>query len=492
MTRQISRREFIATGARLGAGLAVGSLGVCLPNGNVHAEAVKAADEIDPAAVRKLSDSLDGRLIMPEDRDYEAARRIWNWEVDKHPGLIVRCAGSSDVMRAVQFARDRELLVAVRAGGHSLAGKSTCDGGIVIDLSDMRKIQIDPVKRVARADAGLTLGEFDKAAQAVGLATTLGTEPTTGIAGLTLGGGLGWLMGKYGLACDNLRAVELVTADGRTLTVNDMTNEDLYWAVRGAGANFGVVTSLEYQLHPVGMVLSGVVKYPPERLREVLKFYREFTSALPDEVSVEVGIIPGTNAPTPSIAACYCGDLHNGEKALKPLRSFGPQLVDAVRPMPYIQMQALGAVPSGHLSTFVRSGFLPNLGDAVIDVIAENAAAVPPMGGSFIIEHLHGAVCRVGQTDSAFPQRIPSYNFALHAFWRNRSEADRLKKWGYAFWESMRPFVGDSVYSNYLGDEGQDRARAAYGANYQRLVALKNHYDRRNFFRLNQNIIPTA
>jgi FAD/FMN-containing dehydrogenase len=493
MTEWETRRDFLAKAARLSMGLAVGSLAVSLP-GRLRSEPLKTVGEIDPAATRKFADGLQGRLIVPADPDYETARHIWNSAFDKHPGLIVRCTGSADVARAVHFARDHELLVAVRAGGHSLAGKSTCDGGMIIDLSAMKKMEIDPVKRIARADPGLLLGEFDQATQAVGLATTLGTEPSTGIAGLTLGGGLGWLMGKHGLACDNLRAVELVTADGRTLTVNAATDENLYWAVRGAGANFGVVTSLEYQLHPVSTILGGVIKFPPERLREVLKFYREFTRTIPDEMSIEVGVIPGANAPpTPSIAVCYCGDLSEGEKALKPLRSFGPQLVDTVRPMPYIEFQKLGALPSGHkVSTFARGSVVADLSDAMIDVIVANTATVPSLGGNFVIEQFHGAVCRTGRSDTAFPHRSPSYNFSLHAYWWDPSAAERVEKWGYGFWESMRPLVGEAAYSNYLGDEGLDRARAAYGVNYQRLTALKKRYDPTNFFRQNQNIVPTA
>ena len=489
-----TRREFVGTAARACMTVAVGSLTAGLVPKPARSSPLNTVDAIDPAAIRKFAGSVKGRVILPADQDYEAARQVWNHAFAKHPGLIVRCAESADVARAVQFARDRDLLVAIRSGGHSLAGKSTCDGGMVIDLSAMKKLTIDTERRIARAEPGILLGEFDAATQAVGLATTLGTEPSTGIAGLTLGGGLGWLMGKYGLACDNLREVEFVTADGSVVTASPAANQDLYWAARGAGANFGVATALEYQLHPVGQVLAGVLKYPPARLRDVLKMYREFTQTIPDEVSLEVGIIPGMNTlPTPSIAVCYCGDFAEGEKVLKPLRSFGPPVADSIRPMPYFDFQKLGAMPADFkTSTIVHSSIVSDVGDDMIDAIVANAATVPSLGGSFVIEQLHGAACRPGSGDTAFPHRSPGYSFALHAYWWDAAAADRVRAWGTSFWEAIRPFVSEKAYSNYLGDEGPDRARAAYGANYQRLAGMKKRYDPTNFFRLNQNIVPEA
>jgi hypothetical protein len=478
-----------------GAALSLPSLVFAGPRVTKSQAAVgrKSVAEVDPRVVRQFASGLRGRVILPADPDYEAARHVWNWAVDKHPGMIVCCAGAEDVVRAVDFARSHDLLTAVRAGGHSLAGKSVCDGGLVIDVAGMKRIQIDPVTRTARAEAGLTLGEFDHATQAVGLATTLGTAPPTGIAGLTLGGGLGWLMGKHGLACDNVLEVELVTAEGRTLVANAQTNAALYWAVRGAGANFGVVTVLEYRLHPVGPVLAGPVIYPPARLGEMLRFYREFATNLPDEASVQTGTQPLPGKPEgPWIAVCYCGDLDTGEKVLKPLRSFGPRVVDAVRPIPYVEMQALLDVPPVHLSAYVRSSFLRELSDEAIDVITAHAAQAPSAGCFFFVEEFHGAVCRVGQTDTAFGRREPGYNFAVFVNWQDPSEAQRMTEWGRRFWDAMQPFVHTAVYANYLADEGEARARAAYGANYERLVALKTKYDPTNFFRLNQNIKPTT
>ncbi|HEX8090475.1 MAG TPA: FAD-binding oxidoreductase [Blastocatellia bacterium] len=492
MPRLRSRRDFIATAARWSAGLALtGAAGPFATNA-AHAPPQNSIGQMNKADVQRFVASLKGRAIRPGDQDYELARQVWNAAFDKHPGLIIACSGSADVARTIEFVRRHDLLMAVRSGGHSLAGKSTCDGGVVLDLSGLKDIRIDAAKRTARAEAGLTLAEFDQATQAQGLATTSGTEPTTGIAGLTLGGGLGWLMGKYGLACDNLRSVDIVLADGRVLKANSTTNEDLYWAVRGAGANFGVVTALEYDLHPVATILGGVIKYPPESLRDVLKHYREFTRTVPDEVGISVGVIPGRGGKQiASVAVSYCGDLKEGEKALQSLRSFRPVLSDDIKPMPYLAFQKLGGLPPGlRLHALIRSGFLTDLSDAAIDVIAANAATAPPFSGSFVIEYVHGKVSRTAVTATAFPHRITGHNFSLHADWIAPSGEASAKEWGISFWNAMQPYARSAVYSNYLGDEGSERARAAYGANYKRLTVLKRKYDPSNFFHLNQNILP--
>lgn len=494
MPRLRSRRDFIATVARCSAGLAL--TGAASPSATSAQRFAphNSIEHVDKIVVQKFVASLKGRVIGPRDSDYEAARQVWNAAFDKHPGLIVACSGSTDVARTIEFARKHNLLLAVRSGGHSLAGKSTCDGGVVLDLSPLKSIKVDAVKRIARAEAGLTLAEFDQATQAQGLATTSGTEPTTGIAGLTLGGGLGWLMGKYGLSCDNLRSVDIVLADGRVLKADSATNEDLYWAVRGAGANFGVVTALEYDLHPVATILGGVIKFPPDSLRNVLKHYREFTSAMPDEVGISVGVIPGpAGKQFASIAVSYCGDLGEGEKALRPLRGFRPVLSDSIKPMSYLAFQTLGGLPPGlRLHALVRSSFLTELSDAAIDVIAANAATAPPFSGSFVIECVHGKVSRIPATATAFPHRIEGHNFSLHADWIEPSAEASAKGWGISFWNAMQPHVRSAVYSNYLGDEGQGRARAAYGENYERLAVLKRKYDPTNLFNLNQNIIPAT
>jgi FAD/FMN-containing dehydrogenase len=489
-----SRRDFISSVAHCTAGLALAGVPGKFVNTAADHGAKKSVVEVDSAAVARFVATLKGRALTPGGNEYESARQVWNAAFDKHPGLIVVCAGAADVARAIEFVRRHNLLMAVRSGGHSLAGKSTCDGGVVIDLSGMKGLKIDPVRQIAHAEAGLTLAEFDQSTQAQGLATTSGTEPTTGIAGLTLGGGLGWIMGKYGLACDNLRSVNIVMADGKMLTASSSTNKDLFWAVRGAGANFGVVTELEYDLHAVTTILAGVIKYPFESLPDVLKHYREFTHTLPDEVGISVGIIPSKGGkPVASLAVSYCGDLNEGEKALKTLRSFRPILSDDVKPMSYLAFQKLGGLPPGlRLHALVRSSFLTELTDAAIDVMAAHAAMAPPFSGSFVIEYLHGKASRVPVTATAFPHRIAGHNFSLHADWIAPAGEASAKEWGLSFWSAMQPYVRPAAYSNYLGDEGPERARASYGGNYTRLTELKRRYDPSNFFNLNQNIIPVG
>jgi FAD/FMN-containing dehydrogenase len=489
-----SRRDFILTAGRCSAGLAFCGLAGQLATTSTLAEPRSTLDQLDAANVQRFVGTIKGRAIRPTDADYDSVRQIWNAAFDKHPGLIVACSGPTDVARTLEFARKHDLLLAIRSGGHSLAGKSSCDGGVVIDLSGLKEIKIDSVKRTARVEPGLTLAEFDRATQAQGLATTSGTEPTTGMAGLTLGGGLGWLMGKYGLACDNLRSVDIVLADGRTLTASRTINEELFWAVRGAGANFGVVTALEYDLHPIATILAGVIKYPPESLGDVLKHYREFTNTIPDEVGISVGIIPSRSGkPIVSMAVSYCGDLDQGEKVLQALRDFRPVLSDEVKPMPYLAFQKLGALPPGlRLHSVIRSGFLKEFSDSTINVIAANAAAAPPFSGSFVIECVHGKASRTSPTATAFPHRFTGHNFSLHADWVAPSGEASAKEWGTSFWSAMQPFVRSAVYSNYLGDEGPARARASYGDNYERLAVLKRKYDPTNIFCLNQNIAPSA
>ena len=496
MRYPISRREFLTAAARVGTVLSVSSLAGCWPRGSPHVGSLplKSVAEVDPAALRKFGTGLQGQMILPGDPDYESARHVWNWAVDKHPGMIVRCAGTSDVVRAVDFARSNDLLVAVRAGGHSVAGKSTCDGGMVIDVSRMKRIHVDPATQIARVESGLTLGEFDHATQAFGLATTLGTAPPTGIAGLTTGGGLGWLMGKHGIALDNVREVKVVTADGRTLTANADENADLFWGVRGGGGNFGVITVLEYHLHPVGSVLGGAVAYPQSKVREVLRFYREYTSTAPDELTAYAEFMGLPSGQAFCIAACYSGDLKVGEAVLKPLRRFGRPLADSFRPMPYVDMQTLLDVPPVPLAGVIRANFLRELSDDAIDTIAAHMARIPAPACEFFLEHFHGAACRVESSQTAFAHRTPGYNFATDAIWpvAEAQAADASVKWVHGLWSAMQPFIGGGVYSNYLQDEGEGRVRAAYGANYERLVALKQKYDPTNFFRMNQNIKPMA
>jgi FAD/FMN-containing dehydrogenase len=484
------RRDVLKRGALATAALSMG----CWPRRQIRPAGQESVAAVDPAAIRRLGEGIDGRVILPDDAEYDSARRIFNRAVDKRPGMIVRCAGKADVVRAVEFARNHDLMTAVRAGGHSLGGKSLCDAGVVIDVSGMKRIEVDASRRIARAETGIRLGEFDHATQAFGLATPLGVVPGTGVAGLTLGGGLGWLMGRHGLACDNVRAAELVTADGRTLVASPEQNDDLYWALRGAGANFGVVTAIEFQLHPVGPVLAGAVTYPRPGLRSALRVFRDLPQSLPDDVSAQVGSFPLARGPVHWLAACYCGnDAGDGERALRPLRDFRPRLTDAIRTGPYMDIQTLfGDPPRTGPSIYARSGFLRDLSDDAIEVIVAWDAQAPSPACAFFMEELHGAVCRVAPGDTAFHHREPGYNFALFAMWESPAAERATIAWGRGFWKALQPFARDAVYSNYLQDEGDDRARSAYGGNYERLVALKRRYDPSNFFRLNQNINPVV
>jgi FAD/FMN-containing dehydrogenase len=446
---------------------------------------------LQESKIQALKASLRGQFIGPGDSDYDNARRVFNAMIDRRPALIARCAGAADVIACVRFAREHDLPVSMRGGGHSVAGTAVCDDGLVIDFSRMKTIRVDPVRRLARADPGLLLGEFDSETQAFGLATTLGTFSITGITGLTLGGGLGWLMGKHGLACDNLLSVDIVTADGRLLTASSQENPDLFWGVRGGSGNFGVVTSLEYQLHPLGTVLAGLVAHPVSEAPRVLRFAREYAATAPDELGLMTAMLTLPDGNTIiGVAGCYSGDLGTGEKALKPLRSFGSPVADLFQPMPYTAFQkALDwwAVPEQQ--HYWKSSFMHELSDAALDVLADFGARKPSSGSGFGIEFMNGAVHRVAPDATAFAHRNARYNFLLLGQWDSPARTETCMRWVREFWDAMRPFLDAAVYVNYMSDgESEERVRAAYGPNYDRLVELKNKYDPTNFFRMNQNI----
>jgi FAD/FMN-containing dehydrogenase len=442
--------------------------------------------------------SLRGALLRPGDHGYDEARKIWNAMIDKKPVLIARCAGVADVINAVNFARTHDLLVAVRGGGHNVAGNAVCDDGLMIDLSPMNSVRVDPTAGTARAEGGVTWGEFDHETQAFGLATTGGVIPTTGIAGLTLGGGIGWLMGSYGLSCDNLLAVDIVTADGQLHKASASENADLFWGVRGGGGNFGVVTSFEYRLHAVRQVLGGLVIYPVDKAREVLQFYRQLTSTAPDELAAFAALLTSPEgAPVVAIIVCYNGTVEAGEKVLQPLRAFGSPLVTDIAPRPYAAQQnmLLAGFPAG-LHNYWKSSFLQSLSDGAIDTMIARFAVVPSPTSSMAIEHISGAVSRVGDNDTAFNHRKSPYNFLIVGIWPNAADNDAHIRWVRDTWDAMQPFSAGAVYVNYLGqsaDEGAERIKEAYGmAKYERLLELKKKYDPTNLFRLNQNINPLA
>jgi len=461
------------------------------------------APVVDDAALADLARDFRGELIRPGDPPYEAARRVWNGAIDRRPALVARCTGVADVRAAVRFARERDLLVAVRGGGHNVAGTATCDGGIVIDLSSMKGLWVDPVARTARAQAGLLWGEVDRETQVFGLATPGGIVTHTGIAGLTLGGGLGWLMRRYGLTIDNLLSADVVTADGEVLHASADEHADLFWGLRGGGGNFGVVTSFEYRLHPVGpIVLAGVMLHPAARAREVLASYRAFVATAPDELMTIVILTTAPPAPfLPTsvhgqpvviIGACYAGPVDDGERAIAPLRRVGPPLADTIGPTPYVSHQALldPGVPHG-LGYSWKSEYVAALTDPLIETLAEQAWRAATPQSYTIIFHLGGAVARQDAEASAFEDRRARHAVNIDAVWSEPGQAPACMVWTRDFWETIRPHSTGRVYVNFLGEEGQDRVRAAYGdVKYERLRALKRTYDPTNLFRLNQNIRP--
>ncbi len=450
---------------------------------------------ISSALLQDFKANLHGELTGPNDEGYDSARRVWNGMIDRYPALIVHCADISDVTRAIQFAERQHLPVAVRSGGHSFAGSGTCDGGIVIDLSPMKRVQIDPVKRTAWVQAGLTLGEFIRETQAFGLASPVGTASETGLAGLTLGGGLGWLMGKYGLTIDNLLAVDIVTADGRVLRASATEHADLFWGVRGGGGNFGIVTAFEFQLHPVGPLLAGMVVHPLDRMREILNFYREFTRTAPDELTIGTGLATMPNGLLrAALVLCYCGPLEEGERLIEPVRTFGSPLVDAIRPMSYLELISMldAFVPRGR-HYYSKACSLKHLNDEALKMIIDYGSASPSPLTQVILQHVHGAASRVDPAGTAFALREEHYPLQIMTAWDEDTASDTYIQWTRALWKAMEPFAVDGTYINFLGsdEEGPAPVRASYGANYERLVALKNGYDPTNFFHINQNIKPT-
>ncbi len=435
--------------------------------------------------------ALRGELIRPEDEGYHDARRVWNAMIDRRPALIARCAGAADVISAVNLAREREMLVSIRGGGHNVAGNAVCDDGLMIDLSPMKGIRVDPAAMTARAEPGVVWAEFDRETQAFGLATTGGLVGSTGIAGYTLGGGYGWLQSKHGLACDNLLSADVVTADGRLLRASAEENSDLFWALRGGGGNFGVVTSYEYRLHPLGEVLAGIVVHPVARAPEVLRFYREFTADAPDELTIEAGFAtdPEDGSSLICLVLCYSGDVVEGERVIEPVRKFGPPIADMISRMPYTALQSMfdEALPPGR-HNYWKSSWLGEASDEALDTIVQHASAMASPYSMVFLQHFHGAYSRVGAHETAYPHRDPSYNLLIFASWTDPAESEHVG-WARELFRAMQPHAAGKVFPNFLGqDEDAQRVRSAYGENYERLLEVKNRYDPTNFFRMNQNI----
>jgi FAD/FMN-containing dehydrogenase len=437
--------------------------------------------------------SLRGQLVMPGENGYESARKVWNGAFDRKPALIARCAGAGDVTRAVSFARSHELLTAVRGGGHSLSGQSVCEGGLMIDLSPMGSIRIDPEARTARVEPGVLLGQFDREAQAFGLATTAGTVSDTGAAGLTLGGGFGRLARKYGLACDNLTAVDLITADGKFFRVGAKDNPDIFWGLRGGGGNFGIATSFEYRLHSVGpTVFGGRLIYPFAGARELLRSFADFDAHAPDELYVDVLIPTGPDHQRIVVFdVCYCGPLAGAERAVAPLRNLGKPLRDGLGPAPYVELQRSGdaGTPYGR-GYYIKSGYLPEVTSEAIDVMVDYLEGSPLDTSVIMFANLGGAIRGVKPEATAYWHRAAARDLVVIGFWNDASDAQRSTQWVRGIWAKFEPLTNGYYVNTDVGDDPQHRIRAAYGNNYPRLVALKKRYDPTNLFRLNANIKP--
>ncbi len=445
--------------------------------------------------VRDLAGQVSGSVFSPQDAGYDAARAIHNGLVDRRPGLIVSCRTAGDVVAALAFARRAGLEVSVRGGGHNVAGRAVTDGGVMISLADMKDIAVDPKRATATAQGGVTWGELNDAAGAHGLAVTGGVVSTTGIAGYTLGGGLGWLMAKHGLAADNLLAVELVTAGGEVLDVDAASHPDLYWALRGGGGNFGVATSFTYRLHEVGTITGGLIAHPIEAAPELLRFYRDAVAEVSDDLTVFAGLVhapDGSGAKLAALVVFHAGDPDTAERELAPFTTFGSPLMVQVGPLPYPEMNTLldAGFPEGALNYWLSS-FTRGLPDALIDTAVERFAAVPSPMSSILFEHFHGAVTRVGPTETAVPHREPGWNLLVPSVWTDPAATDANIQWTRETFADLRPQLATRRWLNYLGDDqGDDAIRAAYGPNYQRLCDIKIRYDPDNVFHLNHNIAP--
>jgi FAD/FMN-containing dehydrogenase len=459
---------------------------------------------IAEAALPEFRKLLRGELLFPGEPAYEEARKIHNAMIDRHPAVIVRCMGVADVMAAVKFARSQGIRTSVRGTGHNVAGISLCDDGLVIDLSAMKGIHVNPVALTSRVEPGVTWGEMNHDLQAFGLAATGGYVGTTGVGGLTLGGGLGWMVRKHGCALDNLLSADVVTAEGELLRASKKENPDLFWAIRGGGGNFGIVTSFEFQVHPAGTVLAGLVMHPLSKGGEVLRFWRTYEETAAEEMSNSMVIftaaaelpVPETlrREPIVAVGGVWVGALEEGDRALRPLREYGPPYADIYQPMPYSAAQTMADFlwPKG-LYSYWKSSFLKSLSDRAIDTILDFCAKAPSPRTVVVIEHDgDSAWSRVPEDATAFGHRNWPYNMVITTMWTNPKDNDANIEWTRKFWEAMKPFLAEAVYVNYLGEVDEAGIRAAYGKKYARLAALKQKYDPTNFFSMNQNIKPSG
>lgn len=486
----VSRRDLIK-GTMAAGGLALlGSptLASAANTGSAAAEAVPFAD---------LARQLRGGVIAPGHARYDASRKVFNDMIDRRPLAIAQCSGAADVMHVVRYAREHDLPISVRGGGHNVAGKAVRDGALLIDLGAMRGVRVDPVRRRSRAMAGARLRDLDHESLAVGVVTPSGTVSDTGIAGLTLGGGFGWLQRKHGLTIDNLVSADVVTANGEFLVASDDDNADLFWALRGGGGNFGVVTSFEYKAYDVEPAIAGMAIHTGDRLQDLLQFYRDFTASAPDSVMTMAGALPGI-PDTPSaggiaawIAVCYTGDAAEGEKLLRPVRDFGTPFINSIGPMPFSAVQQMfdAGSPPG-MRHYWRSSLVEELSDDLIDLVVAKAAELPPPGSMLLIEHMGGAIGRVGPTDTAFSGRNAQYNVSMLSAWLDASADDANIAWTRNTGNALKEYGTGGAYVNYMADEGEAAVRAAYEVNLARLIEVKRKYDPDNVFSANHNIAP--
>jgi FAD/FMN-containing dehydrogenase len=464
-----------------------------------------ATAPLAPEAIDALRARLRGALCLPGEPGYEQARTIWNAMIDRHPAAIIRAAGAADVIAGVRFAREHGLALAVRGGGHNIAGNAVCEGGLMIDLTPMKSVRVDPAAATARVEPGVTLGEFDREAQAFGLATPVGINSTTGVAGLTLGGGFGWISRKYGLTIDNLISADVVTAGGELVHASEKENPDLFWAVRGGGGNYGIVTSFEFRMHRVGpQVLSGLIVHPFAKAKELFDGFRRVTAQAPDELTCWVVMRKAPPLPflPPEvhgkevfvIAVCWCGDLEQGKKAIAPIEALGKPIANVIGPTPFAGWQtAFDPLLTPGARNYWKSQDFTALSDGVIDVMLDFARRLPTPDCEIFVGHLGGAVNRVAPAATAYPHRSVEYIMNVHTRWNDRGQDQACIAWARELFDKTTPHATGGVYVNFMPEDETQRVQmGAYGPNYDRLAKLKTKYDRDNLFRLNQNIVPAG
>ena len=459
---------------------------------------------LSKANIQAFAEKISGELLKPGDPEYDEARKVYNAMIDRHPRLIARCNSVEDVVEGVQFARENDLLLAVRGGGHNAGGLGVCDDGLVLDLSLMKGIDVDPAARTVRVEPGCTWGEVDRATHPHGLATPTGIISTTGVAGLTLGGGHGYLARKYGLTIDSLLAADMVLADGQLVTASDEENSDLFWAIRGGGGNFGVVTSFTFRLHPVRNVVGGPTLWPLEQSAEVLRWYDGFIRQAPDDLYgffAFLTVPPGPPFPEElhlkkmcGIVWCYLGPEEDAEAAFEPVRTFGPPALYGVQSMPFPALQSAfdGLYPAG-LQWYWKADFVNELSEEAIAAHVKHGTQLPTMHSSMHIYPINGAVHRVDEGDTAWSYRDVQYSQVIVGVDPDPANAAKITRWTKEYWEALHPYSAGAAYVNFMmHDEGQERIKASYRGNYARLVEVKNRYDPHNLFRVNQNIKPTV